>query len=41
MSSIIKQQYQSRPDLVKPLEVVCDKFLVSYDEEFPFSNKTK
>ena len=40
MSSIIKQ-FQSRPDLVKPFEVVCDKFLVSYDEVFPLSNKTK
>jgi hypothetical protein len=40
MSSIIKQ-FQSRHDLVKPFEVVCEKFMVSYDEEFPLSNKTK
>ena len=33
MSSIIKQ-YQSRHDLVKPFEVVRDKFMVSYDLEF-------
>ena len=31
MSSIIKQ-FQSRPDLVKPFEVVCEKFMVPYDE---------
>ncbi len=40
MSSIIKQ-FQSRGDLVKPFEVVCDKFMLSYDEEHPLSNKNK
>jgi hypothetical protein len=40
MSSIIKQ-FQSRGDLVKPFEVVCDKLMLSYDEEHPLSNKNK
>ena len=40
MSSITKQ-FQSRGDLVKPFEVVCDKFMVSYDEEHPLSHKSR
>ncbi len=40
MSSIIKQ-YQLRGDLVKPFEVVCDKFMVSFDEKYPLSCKNK
>ena len=40
MSSIIKQ-FRLRDDLVKPFEVVCDKFMLSYDEEHPLSYKNK
>jgi hypothetical protein len=40
MSSMIKE-FKSRSDLVKPFEVVCDKFMLSYDEEHPLSKKNK
>ncbi len=40
MSLIIKQ-FKSRSDLVKPFEVVCDKFMLSYDDEHPLSYKNK
>ena len=38
VTSSITKQYQLRDDLVKPFEVVCDKFMVSYDEEHPLSH---
>ena len=40
MSSMIKE-FKSRSDLVKPFEVVCDKFMVSFDEKYPLSCKNK
>ena len=36
--SLIVKKYQLRSDLVKPFEVVCEKFKVWYDEEFPLMN---
>jgi hypothetical protein len=33
--------YQCRCDLVKPFEVVCRKFLVSYKEEYPLSTLSR
>ena len=40
MSSMIKES-KSRCDLVKPFDVVCDKFMVSVDEKYPLSCKNK
>lgn len=40
MNSIIKL-YQTRSDLIKPFESVCDKFVVSYDEQYPLSRTIK
>jgi len=39
--SLIVKKYQLRSDLVKPFEVVCKKFKVWYDEEYPLMNKSK
>jgi hypothetical protein len=33
--------YQCRSDLVKPFEVVCRKFLVSYKDEYPLTTLSR